>query len=96
MKLGLAHRLTRAARARERGTCMDFAIAYTEEQQRFRQEVQAWIEENVPENMRDPIDNRDLTEEQWRFWRGIPRHHHPLCKHGLKAKRFGGERLATA
>jgi len=48
---------------------MDFAIAYTEEQQRFRQEVQAWIEENVPENMRDPIDNRDLTEEQWRFWR---------------------------
>jgi alkylation response protein AidB-like acyl-CoA dehydrogenase len=48
---------------------MDFAIAYTEEQQQFRQEVKDWIAKNVPEEMKEPVDSRDFTEEQWRFWR---------------------------
>jgi len=48
---------------------MDFAVAYTDEQQRFREEVQAWVAENVPENMKQPVDGREATEEQWRFWR---------------------------
>jgi alkylation response protein AidB-like acyl-CoA dehydrogenase len=48
---------------------VDFAYAYTEEQQRFRQEVRDWIAKNVPEEMKDPNDGRDFTEEQWRFWR---------------------------
>ena len=48
---------------------MDFAIAYTQEQQQFRQEVRDWIAQNVPEEMKEPIDSRDFTEEQWRFWR---------------------------
>ena len=48
---------------------MDFAYAYTEEQQRFRQEVRDWIAQNVPDEMRDPNDGRDFTEEQWAFWR---------------------------
>ena len=48
---------------------MDFAMPYTEEQERFRQEVQAWLEENIPEEMREPIDSRDLTDEQFQFWR---------------------------
>ena len=48
---------------------MDFAYAYTEEQQRFRQEVRDWIAKNVPEEMKDPNDGRDFTEEQWGFWR---------------------------
>ena len=48
---------------------MDFAIAYTEEQQQFRQEVRDWIAKNVPEEMKEPIDSRDFSEEQWRFWR---------------------------
>jgi alkylation response protein AidB-like acyl-CoA dehydrogenase len=48
---------------------VDFAYAYTEEQQRFRQEVRDWIAKNVPEEMKDPNDGRDFTEEQWGFWR---------------------------
>ena len=48
---------------------MDFALPYTEEQERFRQEVRAWLEENIPEYMKDPIDGRDFTEEQYWFWR---------------------------
>ena len=27
---------------------MDFEVTYTEEQQRFRREVRAWLEANVP------------------------------------------------
>ena len=48
---------------------MDFIMPYTEEQQRFRQEVRTWIDKNVPENMRMPIDARDLTEEHERYWK---------------------------
>jgi hypothetical protein len=48
---------------------MDFTIPYTEEQQRFRQEVSTWIDQNVPTNMRMPTDPRDLTEEHERYWK---------------------------
>jgi len=70
---------------------MDFAIEYTEEQQRFRQEVRAWIEENVPENMKDPIDNRDASEEQWQFW--VEKHKEMATKGWLYPtypKEYGG------
>ena len=43
---------------------MDFALAYTEEQERFRNEVRGWIKENVPVERRDPVDSRDITPEQ--------------------------------
>ena len=48
---------------------MDFASAYTEEQERFRTEVRAWIEKSVPEERRDPIDSRDLTPDHSVWWR---------------------------
>ena len=49
---------------------MDFIIPYTEEQQRFRQEVRSWIEHNVPAEMRVPIDRaKDLTEEHETWWK---------------------------
>ena len=48
---------------------MDFALAYTEEQERFRNEVRGWIEENVPTERRDPVDSRDITPEQDAWWR---------------------------
>ena len=48
---------------------MDFAAPYTEEQEKFRQEVRAWVVENVPENMKSPIDGRDFTKDQFIFWR---------------------------
>ncbi len=56
---------------------MDFAMQYTEQQERFRQEVRTWIEENIPERMKAPIDPEVLTEgapgadsEMYWFWRG--------------------------
>ena len=30
---------------------MEFEVAYTEEQERFRQEVRAWLAENLPPNL---------------------------------------------
>jgi alkylation response protein AidB-like acyl-CoA dehydrogenase len=48
---------------------MDFALPYTEEQETFRKEVRSWVEENVPEDMKDPVDYKDITEEHYQFWR---------------------------
>jgi len=48
---------------------MDFSTPYTEEQQTFRGEVQTWIQANVPDDMREPIDPKDFTKEQYLFWR---------------------------
>ena len=48
---------------------MDFTTPYTEEQQRFRQEVSTWLDGNIPENMRVPTDPRDLTQEHYYFWK---------------------------
>ena len=52
---------------------MDFTLPYTEEQERFRQEVRVWLEENIPEEMKTPIDPRDLDDQQYErhhyFWR---------------------------
>ena len=48
---------------------MDFSIPYTEEQQAFREEVQAWLQANVPDDMREPVDPEDFNKEQYLFWR---------------------------
>ncbi len=48
---------------------MDFAMHYTEEQENFRHEVQAWIKRNVPDNMSSPTDQDDRTPEYFKFWR---------------------------
>jgi hypothetical protein len=55
---------------------MDFATHYTEEQEQFRAEVRAWVDENIPKDKRAPIDPEMLTDGQegalsdlyW-FWR---------------------------
>jgi len=49
---------------------MDFTLPYSEEQQKFRKEVRTWLDENIPAAMREPIDSRDFTEEQYKWWRG--------------------------
>ena len=50
---------------------MDFSAAQDSgEQQAFRREVREWFEKNVPDDMRDPVDGRDFTKEQFLFWRG--------------------------
>ena len=48
---------------------MDFKYHYTKDQEDFREEVRAWLEENIPEEMKAPVDRLDLTEEHYRFWR---------------------------
>ena len=42
---------------------MNFTTPYTEEQQAFREEVQAWIQANVPDDMREPVDPEDFSKE---------------------------------
>ena len=48
---------------------MDFALPYTPEQEAFREEVRAWLGENVPEDMRNPIDGRKFSKEHYLYWR---------------------------
>ena len=33
---------------------MDWALPYTPEQEEFRKEVRAWLDANMPEEMKDP------------------------------------------
>lgn len=48
---------------------MDFALPYTPEQEAFRAEVKKWVEDNVPEEMKNPVDGRKFSKEQYLFWR---------------------------
>ncbi|MSQ40129.1 MAG: acyl-CoA dehydrogenase [Dehalococcoidia bacterium] len=49
---------------------VDFTLRpYTEEQTSFRQEVRAWLEQTIPEEMKRPIDMRGITQEQYLWWR---------------------------
>ncbi len=70
---------------------MDFTLPYSEEQQRFRADVRTWLEERIPEEMKDPIDSHDFTEEQYRWWRDT---HQELAKKGwlypTLPKEYGG------
>ncbi len=74
---------------------MDFKYRYTKEQEDFRQEVRAWLEANIPENMQAPVDRLDLTEEHYRFWREM---HQTLATKGwlypTYPKEYGGGGLS--
>ena len=48
---------------------MDWALPYTPEQEEFRKEVRDWLGENIPEEMKDPVDARDFSKEHYLFWR---------------------------
>ena len=50
---------------------MNFDYQYTEEQETFRVEARAWLEENVPDDMAEPVDRNDLTDEQYAFARDL-------------------------
>ncbi|PKB80967.1 MAG: hypothetical protein BZY88_07420 [SAR202 cluster bacterium Io17-Chloro-G9] len=74
---------------------MDFAYTYTKEQEEFRQEVRTWLEKNIPENMKAPVDRLDLSEEHYTFWRGM---HKILAEKGwfypTYPKEYGGGGLS--
>lgn len=49
---------------------MEFDIQYTEEQEEFRKEVRAWLQQNgkMPQGLGElPINDRDVTREQWEW-----------------------------
>lgn len=48
---------------------MDFALPYTPEQEEFRAEVRTWLKENIPDEMKNPVDGRKFTKEHYVFWR---------------------------
>jgi alkylation response protein AidB-like acyl-CoA dehydrogenase len=48
---------------------MDFSLPYTQEQEQFRRDVRLWLEDNIPNDMRQPTDTRDFTDEQYWWWR---------------------------
>ena len=48
---------------------MDFEYHYSKEQEDFRQEVKNWLSANIPEEMKAPVDLKDLTKTQYWFWR---------------------------
>ena len=48
---------------------MDFENSYSQEQERFRKEVRTWLEENIPEKMKLPIDRAEFNEEMYLFWK---------------------------
>jgi alkylation response protein AidB-like acyl-CoA dehydrogenase len=70
---------------------MDFVHHYTPKQESFRAEVRAWLDENVPDTMTDPMDPNDLTPEQYAFGRELAK---KLAKKGwlapTAAKEYGG------
>jgi alkylation response protein AidB-like acyl-CoA dehydrogenase len=75
---------------------MDFEITYTEEQERFRAEVRAWLDANAPtEDL--PSDEAEMSEEQRRAVREFRR---KLGAKGWLAptwpKEYGGGGLSSA
>jgi alkylation response protein AidB-like acyl-CoA dehydrogenase len=52
---------------------MDFEVTYTPEQQTFRDNVRAWLVDNIPQGLAQPIDPGDLTLEQYQNLRELGR-----------------------
>ena len=50
---------------------MDFEYHYSDEQQRFRDEVRSWLDANVPPGHEMPVDPEDMDEETYRFFRSV-------------------------
>ena len=74
---------------------MDFKLPYSREQEEFRQEVREWLEANIPENMKSPVDRLELTHELYTYWRGM---HQQLAAKGwlypTYPKEYGGGGLS--
>ncbi|MFH1032148.1 MAG: acyl-CoA dehydrogenase family protein [Chloroflexota bacterium] len=52
---------------------MDFSLEYTEEQEKFAQEVREWLDKNIPEGIVHPREPQKVTVEQWQKKRELGR-----------------------
>ena len=53
---------------------MDFGYSYTKEQETFRKEVRSWLEANIPQDMRMPVDEeKDYSPQMHEFWKKFQR-----------------------
>jgi len=52
---------------------MDFDVTYTPEQEAFRPEVRAWLADNIPEGLENPVDSADLSLAQYQKLRELGR-----------------------
>ena len=75
---------------------MDFEYHYTAEQERFREEIRTWFEENIPPDIKQPIDPEELTDELSQFARQL---RHKLGDKGwlypTYPKEYGGGGLTS-
>ena len=74
---------------------MDFKLSYSMEQEDFRNEVRDWLEANIPEDMKAPVDRLDVTDALYIFWRDM---HQQLAAKGwlypTYPKEYGGGGLS--
>ena len=52
---------------------MEFDVTYTPEQEAFRPEVRAWLADNIPEGLENPVDSADLSLAQYQKLRELGR-----------------------
>ena len=75
---------------------MDFAYHYTPEQEEFRQEVRAWMESEIPDDMVNYLDAKAMPKEVW-LW--VKEFRHKLGEkgwlHPTYPKEYGGGGLTT-
>ena len=74
---------------------MDFTYQYTEDQEEFRKEVRSWLQENIPDDKRAPVDRNELSDEMYDWWRDM---HQTLAEKGwlypTYPKEYGGGGLS--
>jgi alkylation response protein AidB-like acyl-CoA dehydrogenase len=74
---------------------MDFEVQYSTELEQFRTKLQTWIKDNVPEEMKMPVDAEDLSPEMESFWKSK---HRDIAAQGwlypTMPKEYGGGGLS--
>ncbi|MSQ22158.1 MAG: hypothetical protein EXR53_02455 [Dehalococcoidia bacterium] len=77
---------------------MDFEQKYTDDQERFRKDVQDWLKTNIPEELKEPVDRRaDFNEDLVKLWRAASKKLGAKgWLHPTSPKQYGGGGLSAA